>query len=241
MPGPPELPRPEPSRRARDAVGEWVRWFGAGRLVASALSVIVVVAGVAWLVRAPAPPPEASLPVATPSGSVAGAGLPQPSGAEPAATPPSTVPAAPASIVVHVAGAVARPGLHTVGGGARVGDAVDAAGGPSLDADLDALNLAAPLADGERVYVPAVGEVDPAALPAGPPGTGATASPAGPVDLNTASAADLDGLPGVGPSTAQAIVDDRDRNGPFASVDDLDRVRGIGPAKLEALRELVTV
>jgi competence protein ComEA len=151
---------------------------------------------------------------------------------------------APGVVVVHVAGAVVAPGVHTMGAGDRVSDAVAAAGGAVPEADLDGLNLAAPLADGQRVYVPRIGEVDPASVPNGPSPSGGplgSAAPAGPVDVNRATADELEALPGVGPATAAAIVDDRDRNGPFASVDDLDRVSGIGPAKLAALRDLVTV
>jgi competence protein ComEA len=157
------------------------------------------------------------------------------------------VSAAPAVIVVHAAGAVVRPGLHELPAGARVADLLDAAGGPSPDADPDRLNLAAPLADGQRLYVPRVGETAPAVV--GPDGSGAGGSgssdpgggPAAPVDLNVATVDQLDELPGVGPATATAIVEHRSRNGAFTSVDDLLDVRGIGPAKLEALRDLVTV
>ena len=148
-------------------------------------------------------------------------------------------------IVVHAAGAVARPGLQRLAVGARVADLLDVAGGPTPDADLDRLNLAAPLADGQRLYVPRLGETTPA--PVSPEGGGgavgsgdATGGAAGPIDLNTATAEQLDALPGIGPATSAAIVDHRERNGPFGSVDDLLDVRGIGPAKLEGLRDLVT-
>ena len=250
MPTTPELPpRPQPPHRALDAVTTWLRWFGVGRLVAGAASVLIVLLGAAWLLRMPSPSPEAALPVAT--GSVQpGVTLPLPTAvpATGASTAPGTPPVVPTSIVVHVAGAVVGPGVHVLPVSARVADAVEAAGGAALDADLDGLNLAAPLADGQRVYVPRIGEVDPAALPTGAPpgaaaggGAAASVAPAGPVDINTATVADLEALPGIGPATAAAIVDDRTRNGPFAVVDDLDRVSGIGPAKLDALRELVTV
>lgn len=151
-------------------------------------------------------------------------------------------------IVVHAAGAVARPGLQRLAPGARVADLLEAAGGPTTDADLDRLNLAAPLADGQRLYVPRAGESAPAAV--GPDGGAAssggtggsgTTPASGPVDLNTATADQLDALPGVGPATASAIIDHRERNGSFATVDDLLDVRGIGPAKLEGLRDLVVV
>lgn len=242
-----DLPRPGPPRAPLRYLAEQVRWFGPARLAVAAASVVLVVVGAWWLLNAPAPPAESSLPVTSGAGGVGGAAATLP--------PPSTVPAAtvasspassahPAAIVVHVAGAVVEPGIHEVAGGARVADAVAAAGGVAPGGEPDGLNLAAPLADGQRVYVPRTGEVDPAAVPsaAAPPVSPAGASaPAGPVDLNTATVADLEQLPGVGPSTAAAIVDDRTRNGPFASVDDLDRVSGIGPAKLAALRDLVTV
>jgi competence protein ComEA len=142
--------------------------------------------------------------------------------------------------VVHVAGAVALPGVHDVAAGARVIDAVNAAGGLTPSADGARINLAAPVADGERVYVPAVGEPAPPAV-AGPSGGAGSSAPSGPLNLNTATADELDGLPGVGPATAAAIIEHRDRIGGFTSVDQLLDVRGIGEAKLEQLRPLVTV
>lgn len=144
--------------------------------------------------------------------------------------------------MVHVAGSVALPGVYQLPAGARVIDAVAIAGGAGADAQAEALNLAAPLHDGDRVYVPSL--VDEVAIPVGV--TSATAAagggaPAGPVDLNRATADELDSLPGVGPSTAAAIIAHRDQHGPFASIDALADVRGIGPTKLESLRGLVTV
>lgn len=224
-------PRPLPPRRPGDVVAAWVAWIGVPRLVASAIAVAVVGAGAVWLVRAPAPSVESTLPAAsTPSGPAAT--LEAPAAEE--AVPPTV------AVLVHVAGAVVRPGVYELTSGDRVTDAVDRAGGPTPDADLDGLNLASSVADGQRIYVPAIGEVDPATVPAGTSAS-ADGSAGGPVDLNTATASELDTLPGIGPATAASIVDDRARNGPFATVDDLDRVPGIGPAKLEALRDLVTV
>ena len=133
---------------------------------------------------------------------------------------------------------MARPGVYRVRPGGRVVDVVDAAGGPGPDADLDQVNLAARVADGDRVYVPRRGEAPPAGAGAGGPG----GSPAaGPVDLNTATLEQLDALPGVGPATAQAILDHRAEHGRFAAVDELLEVRGIGDAKLAALRSKVKV
>lgn len=152
------------------------------------------------------------------------------------------------TMVVHVAGSVMVPGVHVVGPGGRVHDAVLAAGGPRHDADLDRLNLAGPVADGQRVYVPAIGEVglpplvDDVAAPPVTPGQQSSRSPdglAGPLSLSVASSVDLQRLPGVGPSTAEAIIAHREANGPFTSVDGLLDVRGIGPAKLSAIRDLV--
>jgi competence protein ComEA len=129
--------------------------------------------------------------------------------------------------------------VYTLASTARVTDLITAAGGLAPDADPDQVELAATLTDGERVYVPKVGETPPPAA-----GGGSTASSGGPhtpIDLNRASAADLDSLPGIGPSLAQAIVDYRTQHGQFRSVEDLADVRGIGPAKLEQLRPLVRV
>jgi len=150
----------------------------------------------------------------------------------------------PETLVVHAAGAVSRPGLYELPVGARVDDLLVAAGGPAPGADLDRLNLATPVADGQRLWVPRIGETTPPVVApegASPSGADATATEADPVDLNAANEAALDELPGVGPATAAAIVGHRERNGPFATVDELLEVRGIGPAKLEALRELVVV
>lgn len=136
-----------------------------------------------------------------------------------------------AQLVVDVAGAVRRPGLYHLAAGTRIADAVAAAGGVTAKADVALVNLAAPLADGEQVLVPARG--------AAASSSGATPSATAPLDLNTASAEQLDALPGVGPATAQKIVDYRQAHGPFRSVDELEAVPGIGPSKLAQLKGLV--
>jgi competence protein ComEA len=138
-------------------------------------------------------------------------------------------------LVVHVVGAVRRPGLYRLANGARIADALRRAGGATRRADLSLVNLAAPVSDGTQVVVP---RRVPAVATGG--GEGAAASTAGgPVHLNTATVDQLDELPGVGPVTAQKIVDWREQHGAFSSVDDLDAIPGIGPARLEQLRELV--
>jgi competence protein ComEA len=139
-------------------------------------------------------------------------------------------------LVVHVVGEVRRPGLYRLPDGARIADAVRRAGGAGRKADLAALNLAAPLVDGVQVLVP---ERNAAVAPA-PAGSGGATAPTAPVSLSSASVEELDVLPGVGPITAQKIVDYRTEHGPFGSVDDLDAVPGIGPTRIEQLRELVT-
>jgi competence protein ComEA len=144
-------------------------------------------------------------------------------------------------LVVHAAGAVVVPGVHRLPGGSRVQDVLAAAGGPTPDADLDRVNLAAPVVDGERVWIPRMGEEAPPLAPGGSPAPAAGAPTAGPVDLNTATAEQLDTLPGIGPATAAAIIEHRERNGPFRSVDELLDVPGIGDAKLAQLRDLVSV
>jgi competence protein ComEA len=138
-------------------------------------------------------------------------------------------------VYVHVAGAVGRPGLYEVVEGARVDDAVRKAGGPTETADLDALNLAAKVKDGDKVLVPDT-QVDPGG------GSGAD-GPAGTalINLNTASLAELDTLPGIGPALAERIVSYREQHGGFRTIDDLLDVPGIGPAKLDEIRDHATV
>ena len=137
-----------------------------------------------------------------------------------------------AELFVHVSGAVADPGLYRLAAGARVFDAVAAAGGLVEGADAEAVNLARPVTDGEQVRVPLVGET-----PAATEGTRAD----GRVDLNTADAAALDELPRIGPAIAERIIAWREANGRFTSVDDLLAVPGIGEKMLAALRDLVIV
>jgi competence protein ComEA len=135
-------------------------------------------------------------------------------------------------LVVHVVGAVRRAGLFRLPEGARVADALARAGGPTAKADVSAVNLAAPLVDGQQVIVPRRGP--PGSSQVGVPVAGAK------VSLANATVDQLDELPGIGPVTAQKIVDWRSTHGPFRSVDDLDAVPGIGPARIEQLRDLVT-
>ncbi|MDI6709971.1 MAG: ComEA family DNA-binding protein [Bacillota bacterium] len=151
-------------------------------------------------------------------------------------------------VVVHVAGAVSKPGLYRLPRGARIDDALREAQ-PLAEADLDALNLAALLEDQQKVFVPLKAAAQGAGpLPAGgtaPPGTAAnpfaSPQPGGRININTADAATLDQLPGIGPSLAARIIQYRQENGPFASVEDLVNVPGIGEKKLADLRDRVTV
>ncbi|MCR2811764.1 helix-hairpin-helix domain-containing protein [Microbacterium sp. zg.Y1090] len=142
------------------------------------------------------------------------------------------------AVYVHVSGAVAAPGLYVLESGARVVDAVAAAGGFGADADRAAVNLARPVGDGEQLHVPVVGEAPAAgaAGPAGPAGGGD-----GRVNLNTADLTALDTLPRIGPALAQRILDWREQNGRFTSIEDLLAVPGIGEKMLAALRDLVTL
>ena len=132
-------------------------------------------------------------------------------------------------VVVHVAGAVDRPGVYRLPAGARVTDAVERAGGAAPRALLDAINLAARLADGQQVIVPEAG-------PGGSLPAAAAGSEDGPISLGTATVEQLDTIDGIGPVTAQQIVEFRDRHGGLSSVDQLDQISGIGPATMEALR-----
>jgi competence protein ComEA len=139
-------------------------------------------------------------------------------------------------LVIHVVGAVRRPGLYRLADGARIADALRRAGGATRRADLSLVNLAAPVSDGSQVVVP---KRAPSVAAGSESEAGDPAPAAGPIHLNTATVEQLDELPGVGPVTAQKIVDYREQHGAFSSVDDLDAIPGIGPARLEQLRELV--
>lgn len=158
-----------------------------------------------------------------------------------AASPPESVVA---SAFVHIDGAVVAPGVYELTGEhPRVNDAVMAAGGLTGDADTTALNLAAALSDGEKVHVPRQGEVMASGQTSLGPASGSDggASSSGVININTATAEELDSLPGIGPSTAAAIVEDRERNGPFASPEDLMRVSGIGEGKFSKLKDQIRV
>jgi competence protein ComEA len=224
----PFRPLPDPSWRERvEAFTDRVRSLHRHAQLALAVGASIVALVVAIVVLRPAaadPAPEQNLPRASASSAPAAA---------------SAASASPPVVVVQAAGAVQQPGLYRLATGSRVDDLVHAAGGLASDADPDRVNLAALLTDGEKVYIPRVGE----AVPVDPGGGGGTASSGGsqPIDLNTASIAELDTLPGVGPATAQAIIDYRTEHGRFQSVDDLLNVRGIGTTKLEELRPLVRV
>jgi competence protein ComEA len=154
----------------------------------------------------------------------------------PPVSPSTSATVATKQIVVDVVGAVRRPGLYRLPEGSRVADALARAGGATRRAQVELVNLAAPIADGEQIVVPRRGAV---AAGGAVGGGGSAAVPAGPVHLNTATLEQLDALPGVGPVTAQKILDYRQDHGPFGSVDELDAIPGIGPARLEQLRELV--
>ncbi|WP_338404034.1 helix-hairpin-helix domain-containing protein [Cellulosimicrobium arenosum] len=238
------------------------RWAVAPRVAVAALVVVLglgaVCAAVALTgdgaevrtvapVGEPAPSAQTSVAASARSGeesadddeSAAGAVVPD--GSDGSAGSP--VPDAPdaAGVVVHVVGQVASPGLVAVPEGARVADAIDAAGGAGPEADLAALNLARPVSDGEQIVVPRPGETVVAAPATGGGSDGAPPGADPVVDLNTADAAALEALPGVGPVLAGRIVQWRTDNGPFTAVEELGEVSGIGPAVLADVRDRVRV
>jgi competence protein ComEA len=200
------------------------------------LITLALIGGGQFLLRKPDPPPivlhppPTTAPTATPA---------------PSATPLPTPTLAP--ITVFVSGAVQKPGLYQLSAQARVGDAVLIAGGFATDANANLINQAEPLRDGAHVHVPSTSDPVAAQPPAGVSGEAsgsvvtlendARSIGGGLIALNTASLEELDSLPGIGPSKAQAIIDNR----PYATVDDLERVPGIGPSTIEQLRSLVTV
>ncbi len=219
-------PRP-PLRRVPAAVESARNQIGDPRVRAVALLVAAAVAGFVWYRMGRA---DAARPLAPTTGRSTAA----------AARPTTTRP----PLCGHVAGAVMRPGLVRVTPGARVADAIAAAGGQRPDADLDRLNLAAKVGDGQKVLVvvlgaPGVATADPNAP--GDDGAGSDTADGAPVDLNTATIEQLDTLPGIGPTLAGAILRERERRGGFTSVEQLRDVRGIGDKRFADLKPLVTV
>ena len=214
---------------------EAIQWFGVRRAITSAFAVLVVGAGAWWVVRVPPVPIESTISFTSTS-------VARNQDASPDVSLTISL-----NIVVHVAGEVKNPGVYTLPSGARMIDAVTAAGGATASADLEVINLATPLTDSSQIYVPAKGVAAHPAFARPQPGINGvvsssnSASASGLVNINRASVTELDSLPGVGPSTAQAIVEYRVAHGPFGSPEDLLNVKGIGPAKFEAMRKLVGV
>lgn len=210
----------EPDARARPRLR-----LGIGAAVT--LGLVVLSAAVGWgILRGQASPAESIALDDGSSTSVEGADAPAVAPAE--------------GLYVHVLGEVAAPGLYIVEPEARLVDALAAAGGTLESADLQAVNLARPLSDGEQIVVPKIG-AEPAPGSPGAPGGGGGAGADGTVNLNTADLAALETLPRIGPALAQRIIDWRDENGRFRSVDDLLAVPGIGEKLLAGVREKVTV
>ena len=224
-----------------------IKWFGVSRMIGSVVSVAVVGVAGWWLVRVPPPPPEASLSFA--STTVAAN---SPAANDGGVNIGGATVATPQTITVHVAGAVKNPGVYRLRYGLRVNDAVVAAGGATAAANLDVINLATVLNEGEQIYVPKRGE-KPHTITGRPQVGGATSGAndgvAGvnggasgvnggalsTININLASVVELEQLPGVGPATAKAIVAYREKNGAFLRVEDLLKVWGIGPAKLSEI------
>jgi competence protein ComEA len=141
----------------------------------------------------------------------------------------------PSPIRVHVVGAVIEPGLYTLAPDSIVKDAIQAAGGAQPDADLKTINLAAPLLDGQQIHIGSIQEISTTSDTS----ASSISSPSTKMNINTATAPELENLPGIGPSLAQKIVDHRQAHGPFLSIEDLTTVSGIGPAKLEQIKDLI--
>lgn len=239
------LPTTGPGRDAdHREPGSAPRWrLGVGAVVVAVLVLLGVGVVLSAVSAAGASGAESVPPVAVTGGAASpGSGS---SGSGSPGFGSSGASASGATAFVHILGQVVRPGLYEVAAGSRAVDVVAAAGGFGPDADQQRLNLARPVVDGEQIVVPKPGESPPpAASASGGPGDGGAGGGAltgSPVDLNTADLAALQTLPGVGPATAQAILDWRAENGSFRSVDDLLDVTGIGDKKLEKLRESVRV
>jgi competence protein ComEA len=251
-----------------DAVGDAVERGPSARVrvaIGAALVLVVVALVASVLITALSPVGATTVfgegeSGAAGSGSTGGGSAVSPSPTGPAPAPPdpggdAAVGESRAAILVHVLGSVLRPGVYELAEGSRAVDAVAMAGGFAEGAEQASLNLARPLVDGEQLRVLAVGEVPPApaggagGAGAGSPSSGSSGAPSGTaggspgalINLNSATALDLDTLPRIGPAMAARIIGWRDENGPFASVDDLLQITGIGDKTFESLRPLVTV
>ena len=240
-------------KRLNEKCSHFIQWYGPARAFATAGSVAVVCVGAWWLLRAPAPPLENSIPL------VSIASTSDSSSSSDVGAIPSTTLVGVREVVVHVAGAVNTPGVYRLKPNARVIDAVNAAGGVTASADTAAVNLALPLLDAEQVYIPTRSSKKPhttvavqrklPTTPSAPSSTvaaaivGATESSvkSALVNINTATALELEALPSVGPSTAQAIISFRTKNGPFGKAEDLLKVPGIGDGKLAAMKPFVAL
>jgi competence protein ComEA len=240
-------------KRLNEKCSHFIQWYGPARAFATAGSVAVVCVGAWWLLRAPAPPLENSIPL------VSIASTSDSSSSSVVSAIPNTTLVGVREVVVHVAGAVNTPGVYRLKPTARVIDAVNAAGGVTASADTAAVNLALPLLDAEQVYIPTRSSKKPhttvavqrklPTTPSAPSSTvaaaivGATESSvkSALININTATALELEALPSVGPSTAQAIISFRTKNGPFGKAEDLLKVPGIGDGKLAAMKPFVAL
>ncbi|SJM70497.1 helix-hairpin-helix domain-containing protein [Gulosibacter sp. 10] len=221
---------PDPDIEDLFSASQRPRWkLGAGAAVVLALVACAVVVLMMALRPQSSGVPALADPAATPTV------LAESGSADPAPTPEG--------VLVHVLGAVEHPGVYELGPGARVVDAIGAAGGLTAEADSSQVNLARPAVDGEQIYVPEAGETPPAQEHPAEPGAQPPSDPGGGalVNLNTASASELETLPRIGPAMSQRIIDYREANGGFSSVEELMEVSGIGDAIFEQLRDLVTV
>ncbi len=225
--------RPKPKRSVSDLASvagrylwRWLGYIGIVRAIGAVITTAIIAGAGFWLLRSPTPTTESRLPMATVFTKV---------NTEVDKSIAQTTPIN--SVVVHVVGAVKKPGVYSLQGGTRVVDAIAAAGGTTKKADLSLINLAALLVDAEQVFVPSVGQTTRSLTGV----SGSLPSVNDKVRLNSATVAELDSLPGIGPATAAAIVSYREKNGPFGSADDLLKVRGIGTAKLEAIKELLVL
>lgn len=244
-------------KRLEEKCSHFIKWYGPARALATAGSVAVVCIGAWWLLRAPAPPLENSLPFV----SISSVSVPSSTaviGEGPISSLVHSNTLGAREVIVHVAGSVMKPGVYRLKPTARVIDAVNAAGGVTPNADTAAVNLALPLLDAEQVYIPARSSQKPhttVAVRRKPPATvGSPSSTAETIagatqtsiksafiNINTATALELEALPSVGPSTAKAIVTFRTKNGPFSKAEDLLKVPGIGDGKLVAMKPFVTL